>query len=178
MLGSGGTMEGAAIRTLYLVSVGLHIVAAAAWLGGMLFLVLVLVPALRAPALAPHATAAIRVVGVRYRTFGWLTLLVLVATGSVNAWFRAGDAAALADPAWWANPFGRLLAMKLALVGTVLVLSAVHDFHVGPRAGRLMAEAPGAPATARWRAAARLLGRVNLLLALAIVALAVRLVRG
>jgi putative copper export protein len=166
------------MRTLYLVSVGLHIVAAAAWLGGMLFLVLVVVPALRTPALAPHATAAIRALGERFRSVGWATLLVLVVTGTANAAFRAGAFAPLADAAWWATPFGRILGLKLALVALVLALSALHDFVVGPRAGRLMAEAPGAPGTAAWRQAARWMGRVNLLLALAIVGCAIRLVRG
>lgn len=166
------------MRTLYLVSVGLHIVAACAWLGGMLFLVLVVVPSLRAPALAPHAAAAIRIVGERYRTVGWWTLLLLVATGLVNASFRAGSLPALGDASFWTGPFGRFLAMKLALVALVFVLSAVHDFYVGPRAGRLMIEAPEAAETRAWRSAARMLGRVNLVLALAIVALAVRLVRG
>ena len=41
-----------------------------------------------------------------------------------------------------------------------------------------MTEAPDHPATPRWRMAARWMGRINLLLALAIVAVAVRLVRG
>jgi len=153
-------------------------VAACAWLGGMLFLVLVVVPTLRAPALAAHAATAFKVIGERYRTMGWATLLVLVVTGVTNAALRAGSAAGLADSAWWATPFGRLLAAKLALVAIVLGLSAVHDFVVGPRAGRLMLEAPDRPGTARWRMAARWMGRINLLLALAIVALAVRLVRG
>jgi uncharacterized membrane protein len=166
------------MRTLYLVSVGLHIVAACAWLGGMLLLVLVVVPALRAPALAPHAAAAIRIVGERYRTVGWVTLLVLVVTGVTNAAFRAGSLPELAAATWWTTPFGRFLAMKLSLVALVLVLSAVHDFFVGPRAGRLMVETPDAPRTRAWRSAARMLGRVNLVLALLIVALAVRLVRG
>ena len=144
----------------------------------MLFIVFVIVPALRDPALRPHAAHAIRVVGERYRSLGWATLAILVATGVVNASFRAGSLAALGDAAWWATPFGRMLAMKLALVAVVLGVSAVHDFGVGPRAGRLMVEAPDDPATARWRSAARWMGRVNLLLALAIVGIAVRLVRG
>ena len=156
----------------------LHIVAACAWLGGMLFLVLVVVPALRAPALAAHSAAAFTVVGERYRTVGWATLLVLVVTGVTNAAIRAGSAAGLADASWWATPFGRILAAKLVLVALVLGFSAVHDFVVGPRAGRLMLEAPDQPGTVRWRMAARWMGRINLLLALAIVALAVRLVRG
>ena len=116
--------------------------------------------------------------GERYRTVGWATLLVLVATGVTNAAVRAGSLSELAAGAWWATPFGRFLAMKLSLVALVLVLSVVHDFLVGPRAGRLMIEAPDAPRMRAWRAAARMLGRVNLVLALLIVALAVRLVRG
>ena len=152
--------------------------AAAAWLGGMLFLVLVVVPALRKPALAANAASAIRILGERYRTVGWATLLVLVVTGTANVAFRAGSFRGIRETEWWATPFGRTFAAKLTLVGLVLVLSAVHDFAIGPRAGRLMLEAPEHPTTARWRTAARWMGRINLLLALAIVALAVRLVRG
>jgi uncharacterized membrane protein len=166
------------MRTLYLVSVWLHIVAATAWLGGMLFLVFVVVPALRRPELAANATSAIRVLGERYRTVGWSTLLVLLVTGAANVAFRAGSSRGVFEAEWWATPFGRILAAKLTLVLLVLLLSGLHDFLVGPRAGRLMAEAPGDPATGRWRTAARWMGRINLLFALAIVGLAIRLVRG
>jgi len=80
--------------------------------------------------------------------------------------------------AWWATPFGRLLAHKLALVVLVLALSAVHDFIVGPRAAALMRDDPGSPGALAWRRAASWMGRVNLLLALAVLAIAVALVCG
>lgn len=166
------------VRFLYLVSVWLHLVASLLWAGGMLFLVLVLVPLLRTPALRPQAIALVQAVGLRFRAVGWASLLILVATGLVNAAFRGGTAGALVDATWWATPFGRLLAHKLALVALILVLSAVHDFGVGPRAAVLLREDPGSPRARAWRSAASWMGRLNLLLALAVLAIAVALVRG
>src|SRR5262245_40871258 len=165
-------------RLLWLASVWLHVVTAALWVGGMLFLVVVLVPLMRTPALRGQAVLWISAVGLRFRTVGWASLLVLVVTGTINAAFRAGSLAGLGDAAWWTNPFGRLLGMKLGLVGLILVLSAVHDFGVGPRASELMRAEADSPRARRWRAAASWMGRLNLLLALLVVALAVALVRG
>ena len=61
--------------------------------------------------------------------------------------------------------------LKLGLVALTLVLSALHDFVLGPRAGRPGA-GPGAPARASW------LARVNALVALAIVGPGLSLLRG
>jgi putative copper export protein len=166
------------LRVLYLVSVVLHILAAALWAGGMLFLVLVIVPLLRTPALRERAVELLAAMGLRFRTVGWASLLVLIVTGTINAAFHAPSPGALADAAWWTAPWGRQLAHKLALVAVILVLSAVHDFGVGPRATRLMASEPGSPRTLRWRRAASWMGRINLLLAVGVIALAVGLVRG
>jgi putative copper resistance protein D len=165
-------------RFLYLASVWLHLVAALLWAGGMLFLVFVIVPLLRTPALRPQAVVLLQAVGLRFRTAGWASLLVLVVTGVVNAAFRGGSAGVLVDAAWWATPFGRLLAHKLALVVLILALSAVHDFLVGPRAAALMRDDPASPRALAWRGAASWMGRANLLLALAVLAIAVALVRG
>jgi copper resistance protein D len=165
-------------RTLYLLSVSLHLAAAALWAGGMLFLVFVLVPLLRTPALRGSAVELLTAIGVRFRGVGWASLLVLVVTGFVNAALRAPNPGALAEAAWWATPFGRLLGHKLALVGVILFLSAVHDFGVGPRASALLAGEPGSARALRWRRAASWMGRLNLLLALAVIAMAAALVRG
>ena len=166
------------VRLLYLFSVWLHLVAALLWAGGMLFLVVVVVPLLRTPALRPQAVLLVREIGLRFRGVGWASLLVLVVTGVVNAAFRAGSLSGLADAQFWTNPFGRLLAHKLALVALVFVLSAVHDFFVGPRASALLRSDPESPRARRWRTAASWMGRLNLLLALAVLALAVALARG
>jgi putative copper export protein len=166
------------LRALYLASVTLHLLAAALWAGGMLFLVFVIVPLLRTPELRDRAVALVAALGERFRTVGWACLAVLVVTGTLNAAYRAQSFGALAGAAWWSTPFGRLLATKLALVGVIFVLSAIHDFAIGPRASALLAAAPGSPRALRWQHAARWMGRINLVLAIAVIVMAVALARG
>lgn len=57
----------AIMHTLYLVSVWLHIVAAMTWIGGMIFLVAVLVPMLRRPERRAQAAELFGILGVRFR---------------------------------------------------------------------------------------------------------------
>jgi hypothetical protein len=60
----------------------------------------------------------------------------------------------------------------------VLLVSAVHDFSLGPRATVAIAKDPTSAEAERFRRRASVLGRLNALLALALVALGVILVRG
>jgi len=166
------------VRDLYLVSVYVHLLCTAIWIGGMLFLALVVVPVLRRPELRTQAPALFATTGRRFRSVGWATLIALVATGLIQLDFRLGGLATLGDAAWWRLPFGRLLGIKLTLVALTLSLAAVHDFWIGPRASRLLEQEPASPRAQQWRAGASWLGRINLLLGLGIVALAVILVRG
>jgi putative copper export protein len=77
--------------------------------------------------------------------------------------------------AFWRTTFGTALAAKLACVVTMIVISAVHDFALGPAAGRA---APGSPEAVALRRRAALLARVNALVGLLLVIVAVRLARG
>lgn len=162
---------------LHLFSVWLHIVAAAVWIGGMAFLVLVLVPVIRAPEHREFFSSLMHRTGKRFRWVGWACLAVLVVTGFVNVASRFGWEG-LWRSEMWRSSFGRVLVVKLVVVALVLLLSVVHDFVVGPRAMALWQENPGAKAAARLLGAARWLGRLNFLLALIVVGLAVMLVRG
>ncbi len=166
------------MRVLYLLSVWLHILAAAVWIGGMLFLVLVLVPLARAREFRREAPRLVQLIGRRFRTVGWACLGLLVATGLVNASYRFGGLPALATGAFWRSATGRIFAVKLLCVVAILTLSAVHDFRVGPRASAALLEAPGSPRALALRRRATWFGRVNVALALLVVALAVMLVRG
>lgn len=165
------------MRTLYLISVWLHILAATAWVGGIIFLVLVLVPWLRR---GPRARAAelLRETGLRFRSVGWACFAVLVVTGSFNLWMRGVRPTDFVNPEWLASPFGRAVIYKLGAFALVLTISVVHDFVVGPRSTRALASDPTSEAAQRLRRAASRLGRANALLALLLVALGVILVRG
>lgn len=167
-----------AVRWAYLLSVWLHILAAITWIGGMLFLVLVVVPWLRGGARVDAATF-LRETGGRFRTVGWTCFAILLGTGVVNLWARGVRPDDLMDPAWLASPFGRAVLLKLLIFAAVLGVSGIHDFVVGPRAtAAIERQAPGSAEAARLRRQASLLGRLNVFLALCLVALGVILVRG
>lgn len=166
------------MHTLYLVSVWLHILAAMTWLGGMLFLVTVLVPMFRRPEHRARAVEMFHTVGVRFRTVGWIALGTLVVTGVLNVMFRGIPFEHLFTGHAYKGPFGHTLALKLSFVAIVVAFSAVHDFWLGPTATRLAEDDAPLDKRERYRRVASMLGRATLLLALAIVALAVMLVRG
>ena len=165
------------MQALYLAFVFLHILAAIVWIGGIFFLILVVVPWLRRGDRAA-AGAFLRDTGIRFRDVGWICFVVLFGTGLANLWLRGVRPGRLADPEWLATPFARAVILKVLAFTAVLVVSAVHDFVVGPRATRAMEQDPGGAEAARLRRSASLLGRLNALLALALVFLGIVLVRG
>lgn len=150
------------MHTLYLASVFLHIVAAMTYVGGMIFLVAVIVPLMR------KDRDAMQTVGRRFRTVGWIALVTLIVTGFYNIIHRGYSFGDIFSGVVFMGQWGRVLAHKLALVAVVLVLGVVHDFYVGPKARE----------SESMRKGASIMGRVTFACALAIVALAVALVRG
>ncbi len=166
------------MRVLYLLSVWLHILAAITWIGGSIFLVLVLVPATRQPPFRPLAPQLIQWTGARFKRISWLALSVLILTGMFNLDYRGFDWADVWSGRLWLGPFGQTLGIKLFLVAITLALSALHDFVIGPRARATWQANPGSPTAFRQRRWASWAGRINLILALVIVLLGVLLVRG
>jgi uncharacterized membrane protein len=167
------------MRAIYLLCVGLHVFAAVTWIGGMAFMVFVLIPTLRKSTDAPPARVRLlHELAVRFRTVGWIALGTLVATGTGNLYFRGVTAADFFSGRTFAlGEWGRTLAVKLAVVAVILAISVSHDFWVGPRAVQLAHESPGSKAHERLRRAASWAGRINFLLAIVALACAVALVR-
>lgn len=125
--------------------------AAITWIGGMLFIALVMVPIARRLEDPILRTRLIRDTGRRFRAVAWIAIGVLIVTGLLNLWMH---------PVLLSST---RFHWKLGLVVLALILSAFHDFVLGPRAG-----APGADPSARVRAS--WVARINVLVALAIVA--------
>jgi putative copper export protein len=92
----------------------------------------------------------------------------------LNLHFR-GLLGRMDDGAFWTSRYGHALAWKLATVVTMIAISAVHDFVLGPAASRLT---PGSPSALRARTRAAWLARVNAVVGLVLVIAAVRLARG
>ncbi|MBI5406610.1 MAG: DUF4149 domain-containing protein [Nitrospirae bacterium] len=161
------------MHLLYLLFVWLHILAAAVWIGGMVFLSIILVPVSRRPEYHVVASSLIHGTGVRFRAVGWICLGALLLTGMFNLHYRGIGWAVLGGGA-----YGLILVMKLLLVLIIFLISALHDFLIGPRAMRLWQADPSSPESRRLRRLASMMGRANLLLALLAAASGVMIVRG
>jgi putative copper export protein len=166
------------MHTLYLISVFIHILSAAVWVGGMFFLILVLIPVLRRPEHQGIFSGLFYQTGMRFRTVGWISLSLLIVTGTFNLAFRGYGISDLMTGRLFDGQFGRILMEKLIIVGLILLISVVHDFWIGPKASELMRQDPQPPASRKYRSAAVMIGRLNFVLALLVVMLAVMLVRG
>lgn len=134
----------------------------------MIFISLVLAPALRK--LPQDARSEwFRTIGTAAKAVGWIAILVLLSTGLLNV---------LHLQIQWKALIGRLLIIKLTLVAVMIVLSGLHDFILAP----FLSSRPQA-SDAQNRSNLFLhklvpwLARVNLLLALAVVYLAVLIAR-
>ena len=160
----------------YTLNVTIHILAAFLWLGGMLFLAVVGAPVLRRIDDPQLRSTLFREIGEQFRWVGWACIAVLLVTGTANLWFRGVlDMGTMGSADFWASPYGRALAGKLMAVGTMIVISALHDFVLGPRASRLT---PGSAEALSFRRRAAWFARVNAVLGIAVVWAAVRLTRG
>jgi putative copper resistance protein D len=130
---TGGTQ-----RVVHMSADGLHLLAAGAWLGGLVTLTYLLTLARRSPSLEHDAAAHTAL--VRFSGMGYITVSVLIGSGLVNAWFLVGSAAKLAT-----TPYGQVLAVKLCLFGGMLALAGVNRFLLVPSLARLKEN--GQPAT-------------------------------
>jgi copper resistance protein D len=162
----------------YQLSVFIHVLSAITWIGGMLFIVMVMAPLLRSPDFRPQATRVLHSTGKKFKKIGWACLILLFITGFINAGARWGFSVIFTS-VFWATPYpGQILMHKLFIYLVIIVLSYVHDYHIGPNAVSAMRAAADAPETLKLRKAASRMGRLSLLLALAVLWLALRLVRG
>jgi copper resistance protein D len=162
--------------SFYYLNVTIHLLAALLWLGGMFFLAAVGAPVLRQVEPPELRAALFRKLGEQFRTVGWVSIGVLLVTGTLNLYFRGMLSWPLLGSApFWATPYGTALAWKLGAVAAMLVVQAIHDFVTGPAASRL---APGSPEMMKARKRAALLARLSAILGVILVIAAVRLARG
>lgn len=157
---------------MLLALVWLHLLAAVAWIGGMVFLSFVLVPILKREPFASQRGALIRAAALRFRLVVWTAIGVLLMTGPLLV---LGKGWSFGEPGGWPAT----LMVKLILVTVLLMLTGVHDFFLGPRVGRIL-QLPEASRTGRDRlllAGSSWLPRLSLLLALAVVGAAVSVAR-
>jgi putative copper resistance protein D len=104
----------------------LHLVAAGAWLGGLLPLWMLFRLAVGQP---DQSLALIMQVAThRFSTLGLVAVGTLLATGAVNTWALVGGLSALLE-----TDYGRLLLLKIALFMAMVAIASVNRFRLTPR---------------------------------------------
>ena len=165
------------MQFFYIISVVIHILAAAAWIGSGLFLAFIFFPLMRKPELKNQVLNILRQSGQRLRIFAWFAFLMLFLSGSFNVIHRYGIEA-IATKGFWSSGTGFLLAIKLMLFLLIIIISFYHDFIVGPKAAALSEAKPDSTQVRKLRKRAAFCGVLNILLGVIIIILAVMIVRG
>lgn len=163
---------------MYILSTSIHVIAAMIWVGGMLFMTLMLIPALRKLGDPALMARLIESVGTRFKVIGWGCLVTLLVTGYTNLLSRGFHHAVLGSQEFWQSSFGELLAGKIGLFVGIIALSLAHDTVVGPRFRRLRRDPAAAKSVERYRKAASWVGRLTLVLSILAVLTGIMLVRG
>ena len=129
-------MQAGALGALHRGNDGLHLLATAAWLGGLPMFALSL-RAYRDPSLSAAAVTAMR----RFSFWGQFDVALVVLTGIVNVALTSG-----LPPLAPTSPYRLLLAAKLVLVATMVALAAFNRYVLAPR---LRPDGPAQRALAR-----------------------------
>jgi copper transport protein len=128
----------------------LHLVGAAAWVGGLVLLAVGAFPATRDLSDGDRATALAPVVA-RFSDLAVIAVAALVLSGLVRAWAEVRAFRALTDAT-----YGITLLVKVAAFLPILALGAINNRWTKPRIVRAVAE--GDPARAPLGALRRLVG--------------------
>jgi putative copper resistance protein D len=117
---------------LHLASDALHLVAASAWIGGLVPLALLLGMARRHKGWATLELDAIR----RFSMLGIVSVATLILSGAVNSWILVGSFRGLVE-----TGYGQLLMLKLAAFAAMLAFAAVNRFALTPQLALLSDDA-------------------------------------
>ena len=134
------------------LSLIVHLAALALWLGGMVFFLVVMGPAVRDMD-ARIAAGSLNQARTGFEVASWIAIGLLLLTGIANLFARAP---AQAPPL--GEHYGILLAVKLFVFGATVAHHCLQFFKHAPEIARLTAELPRSfidawpePLLSRWR---------------------------
>lgn len=115
----------------------IHLAAAIALIGGLIFSQFALAPAARDTATDSRSREVVRLAGRRFRTVAWVSLIILILTGAYQMLNESGSARI--ETAW-----GVVLMLKLFLFAIAFGLLLIHDFIIDPYASPSQDTSPSA----------------------------------
>jgi len=104
----------------------LHLLAAGAWIGGLLPLAMLLAAArgTKDPSRTAFVAAAVR----RFSLLGMASVAALFATGAIDTWYQVGSIDGLVE-----TTYGRLVLVKIGLFVAMVAIATINRFHLTPR---------------------------------------------
>ncbi len=132
---------------IHVVSDAAHLLAAGAWLGGLVPLGYVLLLHRRERGRAAQRSDLNEILQ-RFSGMGYVAVATLIGSGLLNGWFLIGNVSGL-----FATPYGQLLVLKLVLFAGMLALAVSNRFWIVPSLTKARTDDPnGSTAwTARLR---------------------------
>ena len=126
LAGVGHTqMENGITHFIRIGADGLHLLAAGAWLGGLVSLFSLVAPAVRTS--SPDWAAEASNAAIRFSGMGYIAVATLIISGLINSWFLIGS------PFNLGTPYGQLVIVKLVLFAGMLGLAGVNRFLIVPK---------------------------------------------
>jgi putative copper resistance protein D len=111
-------------HAIHMSADGLHLLAAGAWLGGLVSLFSLVARAVRSSPLDCDAEATNA--AMRFSGMGYIAVATLIGSGLINSWFLVGSFTNLG------TPYGQLLIAKLVLFTGMLGLAGLNRFLIVP----------------------------------------------
>lgn len=105
----------------------LHLVAAALWVGGMMYIAVIYLPILKSKPWQQQ-TASLLTTLPRYSPWAILGVVLMGLSGPLNAAIHL-----LSWDQFFSTAYGRTLVVKILLVGVMLITSAIHVLLLRPR---------------------------------------------
>lgn len=105
---------------LQIALTAVHLLAAIAWLGGMIFHIVVLDPVFRKNEVTFQSAFLLALMEQRFRKLVGASIALLVASGAAKAYLLLGSI----DSLWTTSP-GRYVLLKVGLTGAMLVIFAI-----------------------------------------------------
>ncbi len=108
------------MELVHVMLTGVHVLAAIAWLGGMIFHIAVVDPVFRRNEVNLHSAFLLALMEQRFRKLVGTSIVLLAGSGFAKAYLLLGSFSGM-----WTTTAGRYLLLKIGLTGAMLVIFAV-----------------------------------------------------
>ena len=113
-----------------------HLMAVITWIGGMVFIPLVLKPAMDRSGFTLQSDQFLKRIDDRFRAIRWMSIVLILVTGFLNLLYEGGTERL--ESSW-----GAVLMVKILFAAIAMGLTGINDFVLNPSSVTASTEHPG-----------------------------------